>query len=356
MTPSPDEHPSGTASGIRRRRVASVLIALAVSAAVAACGSSSSKSSSSSSSAGAAASGSAQAASGAGPTLNVGDQAGDGAQALLTAAGLLHALPFHVKFDDFTSGPPILEAMNGGSVDIAQVGDAPPVFSAAGGAKIVLVGAVDDNPASAALVLAKGSSITSPKQLKGKKIAVAEGSSADYYLLDMLERNGLSVHDVTLVNLQPPQALAALTSGAVDAWATWSPFIEEAVAKDGARILANGSHYGSNYSYQVASAAAVANPAKSKEIAEYLTTINKAHRWANAHPAAWAAIWAKATGLPQSIMVTAAKDDWSHPKPVNAQTGTSEQGLVDAFYKAGLIPKQFGFSKYVTSKYAGSVG
>src|SRR5579863_1486988 len=69
-------------------------------------------------------------------TLHVGDQAGAGSQALLTAAGLIGKLPFKVAWSDFTSGPPMLQAMSGGSVDIGSVGDAPPIFAAAGGSQI----------------------------------------------------------------------------------------------------------------------------------------------------------------------------------------------------------------------------
>jgi len=81
--------------------------------------------------------GSSQSSAGAtslsGVTLHVGDQAGTGAEAVLTAAGLIHKLPFTVAWSDFTSGPPMLQAMSGGAVDIGGVGDAPPVFAAAGG-------------------------------------------------------------------------------------------------------------------------------------------------------------------------------------------------------------------------------
>src|ERR1022692_950928 len=74
-------------------------------------------------------------------TLNVSDQKGTGAEAVLTAAGLLNTLPFHVSWSDFTSGPPMLEAMASGSVDIGGGGGAPPVFAASGGEAIEIVGA-----------------------------------------------------------------------------------------------------------------------------------------------------------------------------------------------------------------------
>ena len=42
-----------------------------------------------------------------------------------------------VKWVEFSSGPPMMEAMNVGSVDYGAVGDSPPVFAQAAGATIV---------------------------------------------------------------------------------------------------------------------------------------------------------------------------------------------------------------------------
>lgn len=350
-----------------RRRFGATLAVLGVTALLAACGSNSvsgsggANASSTASSSASASSGPAKVsvanASFKGATLRVGDQAGTGAQALLTAAGLLHKLPFKVSFADFTSGPPMLQAMGSGSLDVGGVGDAPPVFAAAGGSQISVVGARANNPRSAGLLVPKGSSITSIRQLKGKKIAVAQGSSADYHLLTVLNQAGLSVHDVTLEYLQPAQAAAALSSDSVDAWDVWSPFVEQAVVQDHARILVDGTGYGSNYAYEVAAKSSIKDPTKAKEIREYLKRLNQAYRWTDTHPAAWAATWAQATGLPQSVMLTAAKDDTTTPVPVNAKTTfTPEQSLVDTFSKAALIPKNYSFQTFTSSAFNDTVG
>src|SRR3979411_3436593 len=42
-----------------------------------------------------------------------------------------------VKWLEFSSGPPMLEAMNVGSVDYGAVGDSPPIFAQAAGCAIV---------------------------------------------------------------------------------------------------------------------------------------------------------------------------------------------------------------------------
>ncbi|HXW79429.1 MAG TPA: ABC transporter substrate-binding protein [Acidimicrobiales bacterium] len=279
-------------------------------------------------------------------TLHIGDQAGTGAESLLKAAGLLSQLPFKATWADFSSGPPMLQAMGAGAVDIGGVGDAPPVFAAAGGAKITIVGATENGPNSAALVVPKGSPITSISQLRGKTIAVAQGSSADYHLLTVLEKAGLTVHDVTLDYLQPAEGLAALESGKVDAWDIWTPYIEEVVGEHGARVLVNGNGFGAKYSFVVASRAALANPGKAAAIGIYLTDLDKAYLWEKNHASAWATNWAQGTGLPLTIMEQATKDESITPVPVTSSVITAEQGLVNAFYSAGLIPTKFNFADY----------
>jgi sulfonate transport system substrate-binding protein len=331
---------------------------LAVAAAVsiatltaAACSSSSSSSASSSASASSTGTSSANQTSVSGVTLHIGDQAGTGAEALLTAAGLIGKLPFKVAWSDFTSGPPMLQAMGAGAVDVGGVGNAPPVFAAAGGEKIAIVGAYQANPLGSALLVPKNSSITSVAQLKGKRIAVAQGSSADYHLLTVLTKAGLTVHDVTLTYLQPAEGLAALSSGHVDAWDIWSPFVEQAEVQDNARALVTGTGYGSPYSFAVASRAALADPAKAAAISDYLKLLAQAHAWATSHLSAWASVWAKASGLPDSVMLKAAGDDASNAVPITAAVISSEQQVSDAFTSAGLIPVHVNFNNYVDTSF-----
>jgi sulfonate transport system substrate-binding protein len=334
-------HPRG-----RRAQLATGLLAIGLAAT--ACSSGSGSTGSSSATAGT--------TSLSGVTLHVGDQAGTGAEAVLTAAGLIRKLPFKVAWSDFTSGPPMLQAMSGSAVDIGGVGDAPPVFAAAGGEKIAIVGARTSNALAAALVVPKGSPIQSVAQLRGKKIAVAQGSSANYHILALLKKGGLTVKDVTLEYLQPAEALAAFASGHVDAWDVWSPYIEEAVAADHGRILATGAGLGTVYSFEVASRAALADPAKAKAIKDYLALLNQAYTWTDAHQQAWATDWTKATGLSTGIMLQAAKDSVTTPVPITSAVVSSEQSISDAFTAAGLIPVHVNFADYSVTSFNSAAG
>jgi len=288
-------------------------------------------------------------------TLTIGDQKGTGAEALLTAAGLISKLPFHAVWTDFTSGAPMLQAISSGSVDIGGVGDAPPVAAAAGDYKVAIVGARTANPLGSAVLVPKNSPIHSVAQLRGKRIAVAPASSSTYHLLSVLNKAKIPVSDVTLNYLQPADALAAFAAGQVDAWDAWSPYIEQAVAQDHARILVNGVPYQRTYSFEVASRSAIGDPSKAAAIRAYLKLLNQAYIWAAKNPAGWATSWAAASGLPQSVMVTASKDSAAQPVPVNSAVLASEQSVADNFATAKLIPGKPNMSQFAVSTFNDTV-
>jgi sulfonate transport system substrate-binding protein len=341
--------------GLRRRRIgAGALAAGLLVLGAAACSSSGSDAASS----GPAASGtqSASTINVSNVTLNIGDQAGSGAEALLTAAGLISKLPFKTHWSDFTSGPPMLQAMGAGSVDVGSVGDAPPVFAAAAGSPLAVVSALQANPLGSVLLVPQNSPIHTVAQLKGKSIAVAQGSSANYHLLAVLTKAGLTIKEVTPDYLQPAEAQAAFSAGHVAAWDVWSPFVEQAEAQYHARPLADGAGIGDTYSFVVASRAALGNPAKEAAIHDYLQLIDQAYTWASSHQSAWAQSWAKATGLPDSVMVQAVKDSLAKPAPISAAVITSEQQIANAFSSAGLIPSKIDFSNFAVNTYNSILG
>lgn len=110
-------------------------------------------------------------------TLHIGDQKA-GSQVLLRAAGQLSGVTYKITWSQFTSGPPLLEAANAGAIDIGAVGNTPPIFAAAAGSKVTIVQAGSQDPSAQAILVPKNSPIRTIQDLKGKKVALAKGSSA----------------------------------------------------------------------------------------------------------------------------------------------------------------------------------
>jgi sulfonate transport system substrate-binding protein len=287
-------------------------------------------------------------------TLTIGDQKG-GSHALLQAAGQLSKMPYKVKWQTFTSGPPLLEALNSGAIDIGGVGNTPPLFAAAAGSKLKAITGYTQGGKGDDILVKKDSPIHSVKQLKGKTIAVTEGSSANYNLLAQLHKVGLSYHDVKVQDLQPADGLAAFTSGHVDAWAVWDPYSSQAEIQEGAREIANGSGVVNGMGFQAANPDALKDKATEAAIKDYVTRIEKAEVWSNTHRGKWAKVWGKDTGLPFKVTRAAVDRRTATPVPINSDVVASEQKMADAFVAAGVLPKKFDVSSYFTRSYNGIV-
>jgi NitT/TauT family transport system substrate-binding protein len=68
--------------------------------------------------------------------------------------------------------------------------------------------------------------INSIKELKGKTVAASAPGTAPYFTLAwFLKKNGLSVKDVTVVNLEPGPAAQAFVAGQNDAAMTYEPYL-----------------------------------------------------------------------------------------------------------------------------------
>ena len=282
-------------------------------------------------------------------TLVVGDQKG-GSQALLKAAGELDDLPYQVKWEEFTSGPPLLEALNSGSIDVGGVGNTPPLFAAAAHGHFKVVQGATYGGQGDAILVPKGSSIHSVADLEGKTVAVAEGSSANYNLLAQLDKAGLSYSDITVDNLQPADALAAFTHHHVDAWAIWEPYTSQGEQDAGGQVLATGQGLVNGYTFQVASDDALDDKATSTALQDYLDRIAKAQQWSKTHQEQWAKVWASETGLPDAITLAAVKKRNVELVPIDQEVVDSEQEMADAFSDNDLIPEQIDVSSYFTDE------
>ncbi|GAA2090252.1 ABC transporter substrate-binding protein [Actinomadura alba] len=288
-------------------------------------------------------------------TLRVGDQKGSSIQSLLTAAGELDGTPYKISWSLFTSGPPILEGINAGAVDFGSVGNTPPIFAAAANSSIVIVGGTDVRLDGQAILVPRDSAIRSPADLRGKKIAVAKGSSAHGQLLGVLKKNGLSFADIQPQYLQPADALTALTGGKVDAWAAWEPYTAQAEAQANARILVDGKGYVNGYGFQVTSRKALDDPGRTAALKDFLARFQRSVLWTNDHQKEWAAIWAKDTGLPVPVAEKAVERRLTTIVKLDDTLISSEQQLADSFSEAKVLPGKVKIADFIDPRFNDTV-
>jgi len=260
---------------------------------------------------------------------------------LLKAKGTLEpkleAIGYKVTWAEFPFGPPLLEAINAGAIDFGHTGEAPPVFAQAAGSAIVYVAHEPPAPGGEAILVPKDSPIKSVAELKGKKVAYAKGSNANYFAVKALEKAGVKYGEFEPVHLAPADARAAFESGKVDAWSIWDPFYASAEATANARVLQDGTGVVSNHQFYLAGRSAVEKHAKAIEVV--LAELNAVNEWVRQDPKAAAEQLAPGTGVPAAILETALKRQSYGVKPLDAKVIEEQQKIGDLFHSLGLIPK-----------------
>ncbi|HYN58896.1 MAG TPA: sulfonate ABC transporter substrate-binding protein [Rubrivivax sp.] len=242
-----------------------------------------------------------------------------------------------VKWVEFPAGPQLLEGLNVGAVDVGFVGEAPPIFAQAAGAKFVYIGNDPAAPEAEAIVVAKDSPIQSVADLKGKKVALNKGSNVHYLLVKALEKAGLKYSDIQPTFLPPADARAAFERGAVDAWAIWDPFLAAVEKQSGARILVDGRGLVNNYAYYLAERGYAE---KYPQVVQALFEDTVAQgRWLKANLKQAASVIAPLQGLDPVVVELSLQRYQFGVVPLTPAVTAEQQKIADAFLALGLIPK-----------------
>ena len=275
-------------------------------------------------------------------TLRVGFQKGGGLLVLLKAQGPLEkrlgAQGWAVTWHEFPAGPQLLEALDAGSIDFGYTGAPPPIFAQAAGKDLVYVGAEPTGPSAEAIIVKTGAPLAAVADLRGKRIAVQKGSSANYLLVAALERAGVSYDDVQPIYLPPSDARAAFESDRVDAWSIWDPYLAATQATMKVRVLADYANLlHPNSFYEASRRFATSAP---QIVGLVLEELARAGAWAVANPRAVAELLAPQLGLPAGVVETWQRRTSYGVQPVDAAVVSTQQKVADTFLQQKLIPRR----------------
>jgi sulfonate transport system substrate-binding protein len=274
-----------------------------------------------------------------GVTLKVADLGGT-QQPGLAAAGEGDT-PYKIQWSQFPSGPPAIEAMNAKAVDLALMGDTPPIFAAAGGVdvKVVAVARPKDrtNPYLQILV-PDGSPIKSIADLKGKQGAVSQQTIMEYFLRRALAKAGLGIGDIKPAYLQPADAQAAYTSGKADAFVSIEPLTTITKGARKSHSIADSSDYFISQTIVVARGKALDDPKLSAAIGDYLRRLVRTYRWEQSHLDQWAPLYVKATKFPVALAQATLANTAVVFRPVDGDVIKVQQDQIDTWTKAGAVP------------------
>jgi sulfonate transport system substrate-binding protein len=250
----------------------------------------------------------------------------------------LRAFGYEVEWKEFPSGLPLLEALNGGSLDIGHSGDAPLVFAQSAGIQFEYIGSTSPSEESAGILVPKNSSLRQVSELKGKRVAFAKGSSSHYLLAKALMEAGLTFGDIKPVYLQPPDARAAFQSGGVDAWAIWDPYYAAGEIDGNGRVLRDGKGLSPHREIYFGRKDFLATHAE--VVAPILDVLRETGDKAVQDPKGTAAFLASKLGISEVVLEKSElRKQRYYAEPMDERSVAEQQEVADTFLKLGLIPR-----------------
>lgn len=274
-------------------------------------------------------------------TLRVGQTGWPAYELALKTAGL-DDTPYKVEYNTFQGGNLCLQAMASDQIDFTGSSETPPVFSLEsqnqGNFKIVAVSHA--STLLQELVIPKGSNIKSVADLKGKKVGYINATTAQYFLIKMLEEAGLKWEDIDAKQLSTADGVTALTGGQIDAFASYGVSII-AAHKNGATTLKGADKILSGYFPYEASVTALEDEGKKAAITDYLGRLEKANQWKRDNPEEWAKVSSKPQGFSEEEGLDTFKKQEEQAKSeviiIDDKVKKSEQDLSDVFFSVGLL-------------------
>ncbi|MDT0614187.1 ABC transporter substrate-binding protein [Streptomyces lancefieldiae] len=275
---------------------------------------------------------------------------------------------YKVNWQDYATGAPITAQMTAGKIDIGSMGDFPLLINAARGkqlgkpTRLVSVTGYNLLGGLNTIVTAPGSSLTSLKDLKGKKVSTSVGSAADGTLVRALQRAGLDADkDIEKLNQQPAVGASALSSGSADALSQFVAWPGLLAHQGKAKALYDGAQLNLPTFHGVTAREDFAKK-RPAVLEAFLKAQTQATDYLEGHPVAAAEQVAKATGLPaeavylyngaQGIatfdpaikpqLVAALKEDVTILKDAKLTGDVDVDAFVDDQYvKKALGPKEY---------------
>ena len=161
-------------------------------------------------------------------SITIGGPTSDGAALIFTAEDRLFfaANRINSSTKPYDTGLAAINGLLNREIDIAGSAEYPFVAKAFENDNISIIGSFS-RTYNEYLVWRADKGIKSVKDLKGKKIGLPRRTLPEFYLGRFLDLRGISIRDVTLINLTPAQAAGAIANKNVDAVVIWEPYVSQ---------------------------------------------------------------------------------------------------------------------------------
>ena len=200
------------------------------------------------------------------------------------------ATGYKVTYRKLGSGAEITRALASGAIQIGEAGSSPFAAALSQGVPIQIFWVADNIHDAEALVARNGSNARSLADLKGKKIGIPYVSTSHFHALVALQAAGVNPKDVKILNLRPPEILAAWERGDIDAAFVWDPVL--AKIKQSGQVLTTSGQIAAQTGKATFDALAVRTDfaqANDEFLAKFVKVLAEADKRYTGNPAAWTA-------------------------------------------------------------------
>lgn len=153
-----------------------------------------------------------------------------------------------VRQRSFTAGALAGEALLAGEIQLWTPGNLPPISMVSNGNPVVVLATNCVNWNLEKLVVRQDANVNAPEDLTRIKIGLLQGSTSSAFMHYLAQHYKIDAQKLQLVNLPPPEQLAALTSNNVQGLLCWEPWPHRALAAGQTRLVHTGitSHFTAN--------------------------------------------------------------------------------------------------------------
>jgi len=210
-----------------------------------------------------------------------------------------------ITYTEYNDRPTISDAFSKGDLQVLFSAEVPSILCRAQGNDTRIV-ALSANVGQSILVRSDLPYKSVP-DLRGKSIAVLQGTSSHYGLLKILKAFNLRESDVDIRYMPPAEAKVAFETNKIDAWAVWAPFVEQQEVTGKGRLVQGGDAV-------IDSVMTLSAPfIKDHETAAkaVVSVIQRAKNWIGEHPDEAQQIMAQELGLdPRVVKLAWGKHNW----------------------------------------------
>ena len=198
------------------------------------------------------------------------------------------ATGYKISYRKLASGAEVTRALASGAIQIGEAGSSPFAAALSQGVPIQIFWVADNIHNAEALVARNGSNARTLADLKGKKIGIPYVSTSHFHALVALQAAGVNPKDVKILNLRPPEILAAWERGDIDAAFVWDPVL--AKIKQSGQVLTTSGQIAAQTGKATFDALAVRTDfAKGNDefLAKFVKVLAEADQRYTAKPSAW---------------------------------------------------------------------